>query len=135
MNELALTGSVDATAGLGPQCRAAADGRPRGAAACGGCGTASRERSCGKLLTTARLRTVLVVGLSLFFWIGLFLLFYEGFRFIVDNVGEPGGNYHAQTVRFVFHLFFASLNVMLVFSSGIILYTGLLQLAGDAVIC
>ena len=28
-------------------------------------------------------------------------------------------------MRFVFHLFFASLNVMLVFSSGIILYTGL----------
>ena len=27
-------------------------------------------------------------------------------------------------MRFVFHLFFASLNVMLVFSSGIILYTG-----------
>ena len=28
-------------------------------------------------------------------------------------------------MQFVFHLFFASLNVMLVFSSGIILYTGL----------
>jgi ABC-2 type transport system permease protein len=78
-----------------------------------------------QLLTTARLRTVLVTSLSLFFWIGLFLLFYEGFRFIVENVGQPGGPYHAKTVQFVFHLFFASLNVMLVFSSGIILYTGL----------
>ena len=78
-----------------------------------------------QLLTTARLRTALVVGLSLFFWIGLFLLFYEGFTFIVDHVGQAGATYHAQTVRFVFHLFFASLNVMLVFSSGIILYTGL----------
>jgi ABC-2 type transport system permease protein len=76
-------------------------------------------------LTTARLRTILVAGLSLFFWIGLFLLFYEGFRFIVENVGQPGGQYHAKTVQFVFHLFFASLNLMLVFSSGIILYTGL----------
>jgi ABC-2 type transport system permease protein len=55
----------------------------------------------------------------------LFLLFYEGFSFIVDNVEGPGGKYHARTVEFVFHLFFASLNVMLVFSSGIILYTGL----------
>ena len=55
----------------------------------------------------------------------MFLLFYEGFSFIVDNVGQPGAPYHAQTVQFVFHLFFASLNVMLVFSSGIILYTGL----------
>jgi ABC-2 type transport system permease protein len=78
-----------------------------------------------QLLTTARLRTVLVTGLSLFFWIGLFLLFYEGFTFIVEHVGAAGAPYHADTVRFVFHLFFASLNVMLVFSAGIILYTGL----------
>ena len=44
---------------------------------------------------------------------------------MVEHVGPAGANYHAQTVRFVFHLFFASLNVMLVFSSGIILYSGL----------
>ena len=78
-----------------------------------------------QLFTTARLRTFLVVGLSLFFWFGLFLLFYAGFQFIVVNIAPAGAPYHAQTVRFVFHLFFASLNVMLVFSSGIILYTGL----------
>ena len=78
-----------------------------------------------QLMTTGRLRTLLVVGLSLFFWFGLFTLFYEGFEFVVEHVGPPGASYHAQTVRFVFHLFFASLNVMLVFSSGIILYTGL----------
>src|SRR4051794_1628241 len=78
-----------------------------------------------QLFTTARLRTFLVIGLSLFFWCGLFLLFYAGFQFIVVNIAPAGAPYHAQTVRFVFHLFFASLNVMLVFSSGIILYTGL----------
>ena len=78
-----------------------------------------------QLFTTGRLRTLLVIGLSLFFWFGLFTLFYEGFKFVVEHVGPPGASYHAQTVRFVFHLFFASLNVMLVFSSGIILYTGL----------
>src|SRR3954463_10722706 len=78
-----------------------------------------------QLFTTARLRTFLVIGLSFFFWFGLFLLFYAGFQFIVVNIAPAGAPYHAQTVRFVFHLFFASLNVMLVFSSGIILYTGL----------
>jgi ABC-2 type transport system permease protein len=78
-----------------------------------------------QLFTTARLRTFLVIGLSFFFWAGLFLLFYAGFQFIVGNIAPVGAPYHAQTVRFVFHLFFASLNVMLVFSSGIILYTGL----------
>src|SRR3954453_17754337 len=78
-----------------------------------------------QLFTTARLRTFLVIGLSLFFWAGLFLLFYAGFQFIVVSIAPVGAPYHAQTVRFVFHLFFASLNVMLVFSSAIILYTGL----------
>jgi ABC-2 type transport system permease protein len=78
-----------------------------------------------QLFLYARLRTLLVVGLSLFFWVGLFLLFYEGFTFIVDRVGPAGAMYHADTFRFVFHLFFLSLNVMLIFSSGIILYTGL----------
>lgn len=78
-----------------------------------------------QLFGEARLRTCLVLCLSLFFWIGLFVLFYEGFSFVVDNVGSVGAPYHAQTVKFVFHLFFASLNVMLVFSSGIILYSGL----------
>ncbi len=78
-----------------------------------------------QLLTGARLRTALVVCLSLFFWVGLFLLFYEGFAFVVERVGKPGKMNHAETFRFVFHLFFLSLNLMLVFSAGIILYTGL----------
>src|SRR3954466_10507775 len=78
-----------------------------------------------QLFTTARLRTFLVIGLSFFFWFGLFLLFYAGFQFIVVNIAPAGAPYHAQTVRLVFHLFFASLNLMLVFLSGIILYTGL----------
>jgi ABC-2 type transport system permease protein len=78
-----------------------------------------------QLMTTARLRTALVGSLSICFWLGLFVLFQQGFRFVVEHVGQPGASYHAQTVRFVFHLFFASLNVMLIFSSAIILYTGL----------
>lgn len=78
-----------------------------------------------QLLDTARLRTVLVVTLSLVFWCGLFALFYFGFEFLSDNVAKPGETFHAKTVEFVFHLFFASLNVMLIFSSGIILYGGL----------
>ncbi len=75
-------------------------------------------------LGAARLRTSLVIGLSLFFWMGLFLLFYKGFDFLAYYVGRTGPT-HAQTVGFVFHVFFASLNVMLVFSSGIILYGSL----------
>lgn len=77
------------------------------------------------LLATARLRTGLVVGLSLFFWFGLFALFYKGFDFVVKYVESPGSRYHADTMLFVFPLFFLSLQVMLIFSSGIILYGGL----------
>lgn len=79
----------------------------------------------GQLLVESRLRTALVIGLSVFFWCGLFAVFYEGFAFLVKYVGRAGAQYHADTVRLVFHVFFASLNVMLVFSSGIILYSGL----------
>ena len=79
----------------------------------------------GQLFVNARLRTTLVITLSLIFWLGLFTLFYHGFQFVVVHVGKAGAGMHAQTVSFVFHLFFASLNVMLVFSSGIILYSGL----------
>jgi ABC-2 type transport system permease protein len=77
------------------------------------------------LFTQARLRTSLVIGLSLFFWLGLFALFFKGFEFVVQHVEQPGAAYHAQTMRFVFTLFFLSLQVMLIFSSGIILYGGL----------
>lgn len=82
-----------------------------------------------QLMDTARLRTLLVVGLSLFFWVGLFALFYSGFAFLNGNIAPPGEPIHAKTVEFVFHLFFASLNVMLIFSSGIILYGGLFSSA------
>jgi ABC-2 type transport system permease protein len=77
------------------------------------------------LFTNSRMRTSLVISLSVFFWAGLFSMFYLGFSFVVSNVGMPGATYHAQTVQFVFTLFFMSLQVMLIFSAGIILYGGL----------
>jgi ABC-2 type transport system permease protein len=83
------------------------------------------KTNLGHLFSQARLRTSLVIILSLLFWAGLFALFYTGFKFVVSHVGSPGAYYHAHTVQFVFALFFASLQVMLIFSSGIILYSGL----------
>lgn len=77
------------------------------------------------LFHCARLRTSLVIGLSLFFWFGLFALFYKGFDFVIRYVDTPGSRYHADVMLFVFPLFFLSLQVMLIFSSGIILYGGL----------
>src|SRR5215470_19875567 len=52
-----------------------------------------------QLFTEARLRTGLVIGLSIFFWCGLFELFYKGFEFVVQQIEAPGATYHAQTMR------------------------------------
>jgi ABC-2 type transport system permease protein len=74
-------------------------------------------------LATARLRVTLVVVLSLFFWYGLFLLFGGGFEFLGMMIGHPVTQ--AQTVQAIYNVFFASLMIMLVLSSAIILYGGL----------
>lgn len=78
--------------------------------------------SLWQLFRASRLRTTLLAGLSTVFWVALFVLFHEGFTFVSAHVGDPGGRAHAETIRLIFHLFFASLNLMLVFSAGIIFY-------------
>ena len=74
-------------------------------------------------LATARLRVSLVFALSLLFWYGLFQLFSFGFEFLYNIPDLPIT--HAQIVQAIYNIFFASLMVMLVLSSAIILYSGL----------
>jgi ABC-2 type transport system permease protein len=74
-------------------------------------------------LAVARLRVTLVILLSMLFWYGLFRLFGEGFAFLSATIGHPAT--HALTVQAVYNIFFASLMMMLVLSSAIILYGGL----------
>ena len=69
------------------------------------------------MFSTARLRMSLVVSLSLFFWVGLFVLFYQGFGYLSWM--------HTDVVQPLYNTFFLALMVMLVFSSGIILYNSL----------
>ena len=71
------------------------------------------------LIATARLRMSLVVSLSLFFWLGLFVLFYHGFAFLASP------SIHTNVVEPLYNAFFLALMLMLIFSSGIILYSGL----------
>lgn len=73
-------------------------------------------------LTGSRLRLIMIAFCSAVFWVGLFGLFFEGFRFIntyVDLVNT--------IVETIFSLFFLSLLVMLFFSTGILTYSGLFQ--------
>ena len=69
------------------------------------------------MLCDARLRLSLVVLLSGMFWAALYGLFVEGFGFL-DAL-------HAEVISLLFNAFFASLMVMLVFSTGILVYTGM----------
>ena len=70
------------------------------------------------MLNRARLRMSLVGSLSLFFWVGLFVLFYQGFGYLTVRCT-------ADVVQPLYNAFFLALMVMLMFSSGIILYNSL----------
>jgi ABC-2 type transport system permease protein len=72
------------------------------------------------LLTGSRLRLLMIVCFSAIFWTGLFGLFFEGFQFLGNFV-----KLSAEVVEHLFGVFFLSLLVMLVFSTGIILYNSL----------
>ena len=69
------------------------------------------------MLTQARLRLSLVVLLSAMFWAALYGLFVEGFGFL-DAL-------HAEVISLLFNAFFSSLMVMLIFSTGILVYSGM----------
>lgn len=73
----------------------------------------------------ARFRLTLILTLSLLLWLGLFALFAEGFALMNTGIRDP--KIYDDTVRAVFGMFFAALMVMLVFSSGIILYGSLFR--------
>jgi ABC-2 type transport system permease protein len=74
------------------------------------------------VLSGSRLRLGMVVICTAVFWTGLFFLFFGGFQFL-GMYGALAGDF----VEYVFSLFFLSLLVMLFFSTGIILYSGLFQ--------
>jgi ABC-2 type transport system permease protein len=74
-------------------------------------------------LSTARLRTAFVILLTTVFWIALYVLFVEGFRFL--DLSIPHAQTRAQVASKIFELFFFSILVMLLFSTGILLYGSL----------
>src|SRR5262249_6994387 len=75
----------------------------------------------------SRLRLCMLLVFSVLFWFLLFALFFEGFFFV--NKYLPVGN---ELVSNLFSLFFMSLLVMLIFSTGLILYSSLFRSAEAA---
>lgn len=80
-------------------------------------------------LRNSRLQVICVALASCVLWIGLFGLFYEGFRFVAVGLVHTG--LRTQLVHIMFNIFFLTLTVMLLFSSAIILYGSLYR--GDEV--
>lgn len=74
-------------------------------------------------LAVSRLRASLAAILTIFLWAGLFVLFALGFQFLDDAIHESST--HDETVRAVYSVFFASLTIMLIISTGIIMYSGM----------
>ncbi len=72
------------------------------------------------LMRGSRLRLSMIFICSGVFWTVLFGLFFEGFQFLNSYLNATN-----EIVEYLFGIFFMSLLVMLVFSTGIILYTSL----------
>jgi ABC-2 type transport system permease protein len=76
-------------------------------------------------LTQSRFRAVVVTIVSLVFWVGLFVLFAEGFVFL--RTALDNGALRAQTVQAIYNIFFLALTIMLTMSSAIIAYGSLFR--------
>ena len=76
-------------------------------------------------LSLARFRLGLVILLSGLLWFGVFELLHEGFRFL--HAAIPHVETQDQMLHTVFAAFFLALLVMLLFSSGIVLYGSLFR--------
>src|SRR5687768_15534017 len=85
--------------------------------------------SLRQVLAQSRFRAVVVTFVSLVFWVGLFVLFAEGFTFL--STALDNGPLRAQTVQAVYNVFFLALTIMLTLSSAIISYGNLFR--GDEI--
>lgn len=72
----------------------------------------------------SRLRYALVIVLSILLWFGLYYLVLEGFHFMKGTLPQ---RIHEQIVQAIFNMFFFALFLMLIFSSGVILYGSLFR--------
>ena len=85
--------------------------------------TAIFKTTLKELIATSRLRATLATLMSLVIWIALFFIMLEGFFFLQREAGA----FTEETVEKVLNIFYASLMIMLFFSSAILLYGGIYQ--------
>ena len=85
--------------------------------------TAIFKTTLKELIATSRLRATLATLMSLVIWVALFFIMLEGFFFLQREAGA----FTEETVEKVLNIFYASLMIMLFFSSAILLYGGIYQ--------
>ncbi|MEM8680851.1 MAG: hypothetical protein AAGF97_15995 [Planctomycetota bacterium] len=71
-------------------------------------------------LRQSRLRTLTVLGLTLVFWVLMYVLFADGFKLVNETISHTGTR--VQIAHAIFNVFFLALVVMLSISAGIILF-------------
>jgi ABC-2 type transport system permease protein len=76
-------------------------------------------------LREARVQVLSVAFAMFALWAGLFVMFFEGFYLIQTALVHEG--MRAQLTQAIFNVFFLALTIMLIFSTGIILYGGLFR--------
>lgn len=76
-------------------------------------------------LRSMRVQLVSISFASLVMWVGLYILFQQGFQFIHTGLIHDG--MRTQFVHAIFNVFFLALTVMLMFSSAIIMYGNLFK--------
>jgi ABC-2 type transport system permease protein len=75
--------------------------------------------------STSRLRTILILTLSLIFWFAMYVMFHEGFRLLWMTIQHEATR--SQTVHAIYNVFFLTLLMMLTVSSAIVTYGGLFR--------
>lgn len=76
-------------------------------------------------LSSMRVQLVSILFASVVMWLGLYILFQQGFQFIHTGLIHVG--MRTQFVHAIFNVFFLALTVMLMFSSAIIMYGNLFK--------
>ena len=90
--------------------------------------TAILKTTIKELIATSRLRATLAGLMSLVIWIALFFIMLEGFFFLQREAGA----FTEETVEKVLNIFYASLMIMLFFSSAILIYGGNLPITRNS---
>ncbi len=75
--------------------------------------------------SSSRLRTLVILTLSLIFWIAMYVMFHEGFRLLWMTIQHEATR--SQTVHAIYNVFFLALLTMLTVSSAIVIYGGLFR--------